>query len=97
MEGHRHKDIIRWRIADNVLNGWCHGLKTNDVVGTDDGYVRVENRTFNANKHYLWPIPQAERDLNGNLEQNDSKRNDYEKDIMDMFSTSGNGFMSGRL
>ena len=44
------KDIIRWRIADNVLNGWCHGLKTNDVVGTDDGYVRVENRTFNANK-----------------------------------------------
>ena len=70
LEGHRHKDIIRWRIADNVLNGWCHGLKTNDVVGTDDGYVRVENRTFNANKHYLWPIPQAERDLNGNLEQN---------------------------
>ena len=70
LEGHRHKDIIRWRIADNVLNGWCHGLKTNDVVGTDDGYVRVENRTFNANRHYLWPIPQAERDLNGNLEQN---------------------------
>lgn len=70
LEGHRHKDIIRWRIADDVLNGWCHGLKTNEVVGTDNGYVRVENRTFNANRHYLWPIPQAERDLNGNLEQN---------------------------
>jgi hypothetical protein len=40
------------------------------VVGTDNGYVRVENRAFNANKHYLWPIPQAERDLNGNLVQN---------------------------
>ena len=26
-----------------------------------------------------------------------AKRNDYEKDIMDMFSTSGNGIMSGRL
>ena len=70
LEGHRHKDIIRWRIADDVLNGWCHGLKTNEVVGTDNGYVRVENRAFNANKHYLWPIPQAERDLNGNLVQN---------------------------
>ena len=51
LEGHRHKDIIRWRIADDVLNGWCHGLKTNEVVGTDNGYVRVENRAFNANKH----------------------------------------------
>jgi len=72
LEGHRHKDIIRWRIADKVLNGWCHGLKTNEneVVGTDNGYVRVENRAFNANKHYLWPIPQAERDLNANLVQN---------------------------
>ena len=70
LEGHRHKDIIRWRIADDVLNGWCHGLKTNEVVGTDNGYVRVENRAFNANRHYLWPIPQAERDLNGNLVQN---------------------------
>ncbi len=46
LEGHRHKDIIRWRIADNVLNGWCHGLKTNDVVGTDDGYVRVEKQNL---------------------------------------------------
>ena len=70
LEGHRHKDIIRWRIADDVLNGWCHGLKTNEVVGTDNGYVRVENRAFNANKHYLWPIPQDERDLNGNLVKN---------------------------
>jgi len=70
MEGHRYKDIIRWKIADKVMNGWCHGLKTNDVVGTDNGYLRVENRKFNANKHYLWPIPQAERDLNKNLVQN---------------------------
>lgn len=70
LEGHRYKDIIRWRIADDVMNGWCHGLKTDDIIGTDDGYIRVENRQFDANKHYLWPIPQAERDLNGNLTQN---------------------------
>lgn len=70
LEGLRHKDVIRWRIAENVLSGWCHGLKTGDMIGTDDGYIRVEKRGFVANKHYLWPIPQAERDLNGNLEQN---------------------------
>ena len=69
-EGLRHKDIIRWRIAENVLNGWCHGFKTSETVGTDKGYVRVEQRSFNAEKHYLWPIPQSERDLNKNLTQN---------------------------
>lgn len=70
LEGLRHKDIIRWKIADKVMNGYCHGLKTEDIVGTDNGYIRVEKRTFNAQKHYLWPVPQAERDLNGNLDQN---------------------------
>ena len=45
-------------------------MKTGEVVGTDNGYIQVEKRTFNASKHYLWPIPQAERDLNGNLVQN---------------------------
>lgn len=69
-EGLRFKDIVRWRTAETVLNGWCHGLKTSETVGTDNGYVRVENRTFNPAKHYLWPIPQAERDLNRNLTQN---------------------------
>jgi hypothetical protein len=70
MEGLRHKDIMRWRIADKVLNGWCHGFYTGETVGTDNGYVRVENRKFDANKHYLWPIPQHDRDLNSNLTQN---------------------------
>lgn len=70
LEGLRHKDIIRWRIAEQVLNGWNHGLYTGDAVGTDNGYVRVENRRFDAGKHYLWPIPQNERDLNSSLTQN---------------------------
>lgn len=70
LEGLRYKDIIRWRIAETVLNGWCHGLYTGDAIGTDNGFVRVEQRTFNAGKHYLWPIPQSERDLNNNLTQN---------------------------
>ena len=70
LEGLRYKDIIRWKIAEDVLNGWCHGLYTGETVGTDNGYVRVEQRRFQANKHYLWPIPQSERDLNNNLTQN---------------------------
>lgn len=70
LEGLRHKDIIRWRIAENVMNGWSHGFKTGDVIGTDNGYIRIENRTFDSDKHYLWPIPQSERDLNVNLAQN---------------------------
>ncbi len=69
-EGLRYNDIVRWKTAETALNGWCHGLKTNDVVGTDNGYVRVEKRTFDKTKHYLWPIPQTERDLNKNLSQN---------------------------
>ena len=70
MEGLRYKDIIRWKIAENVLNGWCHGLQTGDIVGADNGFIRVEQRKFDAKKHYLWPIPQKERDLNKNLDQN---------------------------
>lgn len=70
MEGLRHKDIMRWHTAEKVLNGWCHGLYTGETVGTDNGYVRVENRQFNPSRHYLWPIPQHDRDLNANLTQN---------------------------
>lgn len=69
-EGSRWADIMRWRIAENVMNGWCHGLYTGAPVGTDNGFVRIETRQFSADKHYLWPIPQKERDMNHNLEQN---------------------------
>jgi len=69
-EGSRYKDIIRWKIAEKVLNGNVHGLYTGDAVGTDDGYVIIEKRNFKADKHYLWPIPQKDRDLNSNLSQN---------------------------
>ena len=69
-EGLRLKDIIRWKTAETVMNGYCHGLKTNDIVGVDNGHIRVESRIFKKEKHYLWPIPQSERDLNGNLSTN---------------------------
>ncbi|PKD20400.1 hypothetical protein APR41_14070 [Salegentibacter salinarum] len=67
--GHRFFDIRRWRIAEGVLNGWAYGMKT-DMTSEDDGYTRVEHRTFEENKHYLFPIPLSERDINNNLSQN---------------------------
>jgi len=69
-EGQRYRDIIRWKTAEVVLNGTCHGLYTGELVGTDNGFVKLENRTFDPEKHYLWPIPQKDRDINKNLSQN---------------------------
>lgn len=69
MEGLRIFDIRRWRIAEDVLNGWVHGAQFGDPT-IDNGYIRVNQRSFDANKHYLWPIPRNERNLNQNLTQN---------------------------
>lgn len=69
LEGLRVFDIRRWRTAETVLNTFAHGAKFGDPA-IDNGYVRVDRRTFDKAKHYLWPIPQLERDLNTNLSQN---------------------------
>ncbi|HYF68253.1 MAG TPA: RagB/SusD family nutrient uptake outer membrane protein [Ohtaekwangia sp.] len=69
MEGLRIFDIRRWQIADEVLNGWAHGAKF-DVGSPDNGYIRAQMRTFDPDKHYIWPIPRDERLLNDNLSQN---------------------------
>lgn len=70
-EGQRRNDIFRWRTAETVLNGECLGYYSGSPVGTRDGFVIVENRVFNPSRHYLWPIPQKERDLTQNaLDQN---------------------------
>lgn len=69
MEGLRIFDIRRWKIAENVLNGYAHGAKFG-VLSVDNGYLRVNLRTFDPEKHYLWPIPRDERLVNPNLSQN---------------------------
>lgn len=69
IEGLRIFDIRRWRIAEDVLNGWAHGAKYGPV-NEDGGYIRANLRTFDPNRHYLWPVPREERNLNGNLTQN---------------------------
>lgn len=68
-EGLRIDDIRRWRIAENVMNGWIHGAKYGDPA-TDNGYIRMQLRTFDKNKHYLWPVPSSELVKNGHLGQN---------------------------
>jgi hypothetical protein len=69
MEGLRIFDIRRWRIAETVLNGWAHGAKYGPP-SIDNGYIRANQRVFDPAKHYLWPIPREERNLNSNLTQN---------------------------
>lgn len=69
MEGLRIDDIRRWRISEGVLNGWAHGARY-DNPSIDNGYIRAQLRTFDKNKHYLWPIPPSEIALNANLTQN---------------------------
>lgn len=85
-EGLRYFDIIRWRIAEKSAMEDGYGLKgdlygarmrkdgigKNDRTVTVDGQQRrwIEERFFNPEKHYLQPIPQKERDLNKNLDQN---------------------------
>ncbi|PWB26011.1 RagB/SusD family nutrient uptake outer membrane protein [Flavobacterium sp. HTF] len=69
MEGLRIFDIRRWKIAENVLNGYAHGAKFG-ISSIDNGYLRVNLRSFDPEKHYLWPIPRDERLINTNLSQN---------------------------
>lgn len=69
LEGTRIFDIRRWKTAQTVLNGYVHGAHfgPSDV---DGGFVRVNVRTFDPSRHYLWPVPRDERALNTNLDQN---------------------------
>ncbi|THU40524.1 RagB/SusD family nutrient uptake outer membrane protein [Niastella caeni] len=69
MEGIRIDDLRRWKTAENVMNGWVHGAKYGDPA-TDNGYIQVQLRVFDKARHYLWPVPPAERALNNNLSQN---------------------------
>ena len=69
MEGLRIFDIRRWKIAEDVLNGYAHGARFGSS-SVDNGYLRVNLRTFDPDKHYLWPVPRDERLINTNLSQN---------------------------
>lgn len=76
-EGHRYDDIIRWRIAEDVLN---IDLKSMDLSSWEDGPLDennepilkqrpVQSRIFDPARHYVWPIPQTAIDQSKVLEQ----------------------------
>jgi hypothetical protein len=75
--GIRYWDLIRWKIAVEVLNRKFYGMKvTDDPVGytgrfiiNETGNIFIQDRTF-YDYNYLWPIPLSELDINKNLKQN---------------------------
>ena len=58
LETHRYFDCNRWKISDQVKA--VHGM---DINARDDTFFKrtwVEDRVFEAPKHYLWPFHQEE-------------------------------------
>lgn len=69
-EGLRLFDIRRWKTAENIIAGTIEGITYSD---NNNNLVTIQvaaNKLFDKNRHYLWPIPQKERDLNSSLTQN---------------------------
>lgn len=64
-EGLRYFDIIRWRIAEDVLSGPLYSFEIPGVLPEAQYDVRV----FDPAKHYVWPIPQFAIDNAKNLKQ----------------------------
>ncbi|SHM82671.1 RagB/SusD family nutrient uptake outer membrane protein [Chitinophaga sp. CF418] len=74
MEDNRLFDIRRWKVAETVMSGPVYGILNNfDQTRQDYGkHVLVEQRSFNAGRDYLWPVPQSETALNPNALPNNS-------------------------
>jgi hypothetical protein len=83
MEGFRYDDIMRWKIAEDVLpqavlgarlfNAEYDDVDPNSLNLTPDSMIiaqPADKRTFDASKHYLWPLPISQLGLNENLTQN---------------------------
>lgn len=72
MEGLRYWDIIRWRIAEDVLQGNVTGMDYIPIGGTDlTQFVSgIIFRNFDSSRHYLWPIPEQELTISSDLTQN---------------------------
>lgn len=65
-EGLRYYDILRWKIADQVLNKSIVSFTIPGVLPLQN----IEKRVFNPAKNYVWPLPQTAIDNAKNLEQN---------------------------
>ena len=83
-EGLRYFDVLRWGIANEVLNHTFTGVKLSDDPNArnyrgsgssaspvdKDGYYQFEPRSWSAHNRY-WPIPQNDLNINKNLTQNE--------------------------
>ena len=69
-ENVRYFDARRWKIAEEVFDGPTIGLDIN-APDINNFYNKVpfETRIFDK-RHYLWPIPQDEININTKLVQN---------------------------
>jgi len=70
-EEHRFWDVRRWKVAEVTENEPVYGMKITDAGGvlTYTKY-KWEDRVFDKDKHYMFPIPASEREKNPNLSQN---------------------------
>lgn len=66
-EGLRYADIIRWRIAENVLNQ--PALGDTRMVNGQIETLKVEDRTFSPHQ-YLWPFHESSLKVEPGLKQN---------------------------
>lgn len=75
-EGIRFNDVRRWKLGEEYFNTRLFGMNFNGTKKSDDVndpeafYKRTfyKNRYFNK-RMYLWPVPQAQMDINPNLVQ----------------------------
>lgn len=69
-EGQRFFDIRRWNIGEDVMPGKVYGMTYEDDNGDLQTVEVLAWENFFQPRNNLWPIPQAERELNPNLTQN---------------------------
>jgi len=61
--------IRRWRIAKNVIPGIVYGMTYSDDGNLTTVPLPLFEKSFNIDQYYLWPIPQRDIDLSGQLTQ----------------------------
>jgi len=69
-EGWRLFDIRRWKIGEQVMRGPVYGITYFENGSPVTIEVPSVIRVFDPAKHYVWPIPQKETELNPALGQN---------------------------
>jgi hypothetical protein len=69
-EGWHLFDIRRWKTAETVMPGKVYGITYYNGATLVTIEVPSVVKSFNAAKHYLWPVPQNEKILNPALGQN---------------------------